>query len=152
MGYSEEIRTIGQIRARHGGISTESQKSIGSVDTRGKEKTEFATDRELTDAQRGIAFGKEFINEERNDIRGIQETGRQLSSIDGEWNNGTNARGSVRQRRGYSDGDYSIEQPEYRTEPKKEEIIKATTVKNSDKISQVVAKKSSQMVWWYTKR
>ena len=55
LGYSEEIRTIGQIRARHGGISTESQKGIGSVDTRGKEKTEFATDRELTDAQRGIA-------------------------------------------------------------------------------------------------
>ena len=95
----------------------------------------------------GKAFGKEFINEERNDIRGIQKTGQQLSSIDGEWNNGTNARGSVRQRRGYSDGDYSIEQPEYRTEPTRQEINKATTLSNSDSAVQRVAK--NEVRKWY---
>ena len=151
MGYAQKVREEWNVRTGYENSSTINKEKNPTGRERGQARMDKGTlsklQRELTVAQRGIAFGKEFINEERNDIRGIQETGRQLSSIDGEWNNGTNARGSVRQRRGYSDGDYSIEQPEYKTEPTKEEINKATTVKNSDKIPQVVAKKEVRK--WY---
>lgn len=69
MGYSEGIRTIGQVRTGYGGISSKSQKSTGTVDSAREGKTQFATKKKLTDAQRGIADDSVNSEIKTNDIQ-----------------------------------------------------------------------------------
>lgn len=93
---------------------------------------------EVQAREQGVKYAKKYRTESRisrlsktkqDDIRGYRK-----------WNMGPNTRNSSRTDQ------FSIEQPEYRTEPTKEEINKATTVKNSDKIPQAVAKREERRV------
>lgn len=101
MGFNEEIRTVGNVRTGYRDGFEKSQGNVEKFDERREGKTQFNTNRTISDAQRGIA-------DDSSSDRNANDTDK---------------------------------------EPTKEEINKATTVKNSDKISQVVAKKEVRK--WY---
>ena len=101
MGFNEEIRTVGNVRTGYRDGFEKSQGNVEKFDERREGKTQFNTNRTISDAQRGIA-------DDSSSDRNANDTDK---------------------------------------EPTKEEINKATTVKNSDKILQVVAKKEVRK--WY---
>lgn len=94
---------------------------------------------EVRAREQGVKYAKEYRTESR--ISRLSKTKQANIGTRKKWNMGPNTRNSS------GTDQFSIEQSEYRTEPTKEEINKATTVKNSDKISQVVAKKEVRK--WY---
>ncbi len=96
---------------------------------------------EVQAREQGVKHAKGYKSKSGYTLSGPSKTKQTNIGTRKKWNMGPNTRNSSRTDQ------FSIEQPEYRTEPTKEEINKATTVKNSDKISQVVAKKEVRK--WY---
>ena len=96
---------------------------------------------EVQAREQGVKHAKGYKSKSGYTLSGPSKTKQTNIGTRKKWNMGPNTRNSSRTDQ------FSIEQPEYRTEPTKEEINKATTVKNSDKIPQVVAKKEVRK--WY---